>query len=227
MNIDSNESLKSLFIYKNEKFGISKIVFGDGIEGNHYTIHFGDKSGIIDIHRTIENTDDHIPLVKIKKEDAIEILNKVSEYISSHFASFLPRKLELQTIDKEKYYLVSIYNHIKLGEHIKIKKNKIKILKSNNYEKLKNLIIPWEEILFNNEILISVYDKNLKLKGFIFKILNVTDSVDLFFISREKCMNIINELLKNILNIVKIMNIENKKNILEFLSEIIYYFDNL
>jgi hypothetical protein len=76
-------------------FTNDKLIFGSKEylpKGTHVTVHFGGDSGFADIHITNENSNVHIPLIRIKMDEIEAIGNLIVQKICNEFLSILKEK---------------------------------------------------------------------------------------------------------------------------------------
>jgi len=221
----SEDFIKNFFVSLGTIKGNSKIIFGSGNKDFHYTFHFGEKSGYLDIHKTFNGTDKHDTLIKINREDAFSIFKRISELLPSVLKTIKLRKLNLSIIDQTKFILVSTYNENNLETYFKIKPKRFSFVKNLNIKELEGSIFPFTQINNTEGIIFGLYDRKLKFKGFIFKMINGNTTLDLFFISKENISNFLKYFVDIVKDSTQPLDIKYKDEIIAHLLNI-YSFSN-
>lgn len=220
MENEINEILANFFLFINNKFPKSKIVIGSGVKGLHYTIHFGDNSGFIDIHKTNEITGDQPTLFKMKRVDFIKIIEMAKQYVPELFKKFQPRKINLAILNRNEWYCIPFYKtSSQLENMVEIRKNRFKFSKHFFSKCFLDPCISPNEIHNNEGTLFFLYDRKRKLKGTLMKLPKDAMSDILLFIRIEKYPQFMKESLNTIKAVIKTTDIDEKEILLKHIQD--------
>lgn len=180
------------FIYVDKK-DKEKIIFKLDKKDTHYTIHFGTKSKVLDVHKTIElpdNKKNYETLAKINHftigrifivlKDVMEILPEYFFNHKTHPAFFKHHKIVGQSLSEDDLNNIQFLN-------INEKKGKMKFNKEDNFKSLEKLLM---EINSKSKpapyLLWKEHKGNLKMTGLLFIFINEHGNKVFYFISKNK-----------------------------------------
>lgn len=175
-NIIFPEELTRPFLFASGNEGNQKISLGGIGDGLHYTLHFGEKSKMVDIHVKDEKTGDYQTLLSISHYACARILIKHSEYTKYGLWRYMLRdRINLGKLGRHECMLQIMQGDDESqSDFIKIERNgkKMRFQKEIPIQSFYNLFIHPQEIYnFNSQwfMVYKVRNNSYRLKGYLYR----------------------------------------------------------
>lgn len=207
--------LSKLFIYINNNIGNRKVVFPSEKKNIHYTIHFGELSGEIDIHKTNEKSRKHKTILKVKKSDLEKLLSALEKSLPAMLLLFcLAKKITKSIMVKNDWKVQPLMMETDAEQSIvTLKKNKLKFADTINVNKICSLILSPNHIKRHQSNVFLIYNKNNKVMGCIIRGVVGLKSNQFYYISISKLNKLYFDILSLLKTLLLTIDLEDRKNI--------------
>lgn len=220
-----DEQIAGSYLYFGTVPGNEKIVVSVG-KDHHYTIHFGTKSGYLDVHKTYDNSDEQPTLFRIKHYSlmrAMVYLNKVYTYgIRKYWMSKKINIGKLKKYDCILFPMTTGENKEKLFFRIKNKGRHIRFQKRIPIQELENLYVEPDEIIEHKAETFLVYSLKkgrFKQQGFVYKNFQNPTSKKLYFVTKTNFKKHMKSNAIGLFNVFGKIQFENKGVVMKHLEK--------